>query len=349
MGPVERTACLPVTEDVAWIPVDDPSAVGAARRQINRLATRLGYPATRVAEIELAVTEIGTNAHKHASAGVLLLRSIRSAATGVVEIVAFDSGPGIEDLSLAHTDGQSTAGSLGLGLGMLARLADSYDIASRPGQGTVLVTRFLPERDVPPPPRETVVGLTRPIAGEEICGDAYAVRRGPDQLLLMLCDGSGHGHLAASASRIAVETFCQSPATAPEQLLAQLHTAMRGSRGGAVAIARLDLVEGTIRFAGLGNVSAFVVADGDRRGMVSLPGIAGYQAGTIRAFDYPLPPGAGVVLHSDGLTDRWASETLELRPTRDPLLAAATLLRDAGRRRDDASVLLAMPPVRASG
>jgi anti-sigma regulatory factor (Ser/Thr protein kinase) len=347
---VDGAGCLPVAEDVAWIVVDDISAAGAARRQAGKLAGRLGYPPDRVAEIELVTTEVVSNVYKHAGGGMFVLRSVRHASHGVVEILALDAGDGIADLPQAFEDGRSTAGSLGIGLGTVARLADSYDIASGPGRGTVLLARFLPDRGVDAAPQGIAAGLTRPIEGETVCGDAYAIRRDPNapqRLWLMLCDGSGHGPLAASAAQAAVGAFCRSASPAPERLLHQVHDELRGSRGAAVAVAELDFAANTVRFAGLGNIAAFVVADGRKHGMVSLPGIAGYQASAIRAFDYALPEGATLVLHSDGLTDRWAAGDLDRRPAANPLVSAASLLRDAGRRHDDASVLLAVAPAKA--
>jgi hypothetical protein len=53
-----------------------------------------------------------------------------------------------------------------------------------------------------------------------------------------------------------------------------------------------------------------------------------------------------VVLHSDGLTERWTAENRSRLFSRDSLLIAATLLRDAGVRKDDAGVLVARPPDR---
>jgi len=47
-----------------------------------------------------------------------------------------DQGAGIADLAQAMTDGYSTAGSLGLGLGGARRLVSEFDIVSCPGQGT---------------------------------------------------------------------------------------------------------------------------------------------------------------------------------------------------------------------
>ena len=78
--------------------------------------------------------------------------------------------------------------------------------------------------------------------------------------------------------------------------------------------------------------------------MTSLPGIVGHQRPEIREFEYRLPPGAVVVLHTDGLTDRWELTPYPGLLDRQPVLVAATLMRDAGRRRDDAGVLVAKAP-----
>lgn len=338
-------ACLPFVEDVAWLHVDEAVAVGQCRRVATSLADRLGFNATRAAEVGLAVTEIGTNLYRHAQQGTMLVRSVRGSTQTAVEVVAVDSGPGIVDLDLAWRDGESTAGTLGVGLGAVARLSDSSAISSRPGRGTVLVARFHPRRSpMAELPVEATAGLTRAIGGEDVCGDAYAIRRDTDRLTLMLCDGSGHGPLAASAARAAVRVFCEQSAARPEDMVERIHKALHGTRGGALAVADIDLAGRSVRFAGLGNIAAAVVVDGQKKGMISVPGVAGYQARTIRAYDYPLPANAAVVMHSDGLTERWTPDVVDGMLLGNPLLVAATLLRDAGVRRDDASVLVASTP-----
>ena len=51
---------VPAIEDVAWLRLDEPSAVGGARRAVEQLATQLGAAEVRAAEIGLAVTEIAS-------------------------------------------------------------------------------------------------------------------------------------------------------------------------------------------------------------------------------------------------------------------------------------------------
>jgi hypothetical protein len=73
-------------------------------------------------------------------------------------------------------------------------------------------------------------GITRPINGEAMCGDAYAVRVTDGSTFLMLCDGSGHGPLAATASREAVRVFHGIENPTPETALRQIHRALSGTR-----------------------------------------------------------------------------------------------------------------------
>ncbi|MFS8096955.1 SpoIIE family protein phosphatase [Lentzea alba] len=335
---------LPLVRDLVWLQVEEHVQVGRIRRTATALAEKLGFSGTRTAEIGLAVTEIGTNLHKHAQRGAVLIRSARDHEVAAVEIIAMDRGPGIGDLGLAWQDGQSTAGTLGLGLGAVERLASKCAMTSRPGLGTVLFARFLASaRGGPDWGTDVAAGVTRPIGGQEVCGDAYAVRREPDRLVLMMCDGSGHGPLAAFASDAAVRLFREMPAVPPEEVVARVHAALRGTRGGAVGVADIDLVARTVRYAGLGNIAAAVLGEGRKQGMISVPGVAGHQARTIRAFDYVLPDNAVVVLHSDGLTERWGVDHGSDLDSDLPVLIATTLLREAGVRNDDACVLVGKP------
>ena len=71
-------------------------------------------------------------------------------SNGVAEIVARDTGPGIEDIEWACRDGTSTANewirSLGFGAGMglvnARRVADHFEIASSAEKGTTIRCRF---------------------------------------------------------------------------------------------------------------------------------------------------------------------------------------------------------------
>jgi anti-sigma regulatory factor (Ser/Thr protein kinase) len=335
---VNRSLVAQAPGDLRWVRVEDPSAAAACRSAALALASRLEFPAARTDQLTLAVTEAATNLHKHASQGSMLLRIARPDGRPGIEMVTIDAGPGFRDAAAAQRDGHSTSGTLGIGLGAIRRLADFCDLYSVPGQGTALVARFWP---APHPGALPYAGLVRPITGETECGDIFGAVETQGTLTGVLCDGLGHGPLAASAAAEAVAAVLDDPAGEPAVLIERAHRRMAHTRGGAVAVVQ---VTGQVAwFAGLGNITAVILAEGARKGMLSVPGIAGHQARTIRQFEYAVPPGAAVILHSDGLSGRWEPAALPGLNARDPLVVAATLLAQAGSRRDDAGVLVLKP------
>ncbi|MEU8192708.1 ATP-binding SpoIIE family protein phosphatase [Microbispora amethystogenes] len=320
-------------EDV-WVRATDPSVIGAVRRSAVALATAAGFDQNRTGQVAVAVTEAVSNLVKHAEDGVVLVRA-HVERPGVVELVAIDRGPGIADLARALRDGFSTSGTLGIGLGAIARMASAWDVHSMPGRGTVLVTHFT--ADGPPEPPLRASGIRRPIGEETVCGDSYAVVDTGGVITAVLCDGLGHGAAAAYASREAVRIFLDDPLAPPVAALERVHRGLGHTRGGAVAVVRVE--RETVSYAGLGNISGWIAHAEGRQGMISLPGIAGHKGRRPQQYEYALPSHATVVLHSDGLTDRWDPASFPGLFARTPAVIGATLLRDAGSRRDDACVV----------
>lgn len=318
-----------------WFRVAGPSTAAAARSATATMAHRLGFSAERSDETVLAVSEAASNLDKHARDGSLLVQACFDGDVAGIELVTIDAGPGVADIKAAVRDGHSTAGTLGVGLGAIRRIADFAALFSMLGHGTALVARFWPQ---PRTPEVKSAGLIRPISGETECGDAFAVLFAGEVATGVLCDGLGHGPLAAKAARQALAAVLDSPVGDPAALLRRAHERMASTRGGAVAIVQTD--GQVVRFAGLGNVAGWILSGDTRSGLTSVPGIAGHQARSIRQFEYPLPPGAAIVLHSDGLSSRWDVRHLPGLAACDPLVIAASLLAEAGAHRDDAGILV---------
>ncbi|MFC3503750.1 SpoIIE family protein phosphatase [Micromonospora krabiensis] len=322
-----------------WFRVESSSTGSTVRRAAERLAGELELGEAGTADLAIVVAELTSNLVKHAEDGMLLLRPVRRHRDAGVELIAVDSGPGMADLTLSSRDGHSTVGTLGIGLGAIVRQASWFDGYSLPGRGTVLTVQVWPS-GAPEP--DWAAGLTRPITGETVSGDGFAIRVADGRRQVLTSDGLGHGPLASAASDAAVAAFHAAPAGSPGVVVQHLHRAMSHTRGAALAVAELDPAAEVLRFAGLGNIAAHLVAPGDRRrGLVSLPGIAGHQRPTIREYDYPFESDARLVMHSDGVSDRWQLDDYPGLAERSPLVMAATLLRDGGVRRDDACVVVA--------
>ncbi|MFF0231396.1 SpoIIE family protein phosphatase [Micromonospora sp. NPDC005254] len=327
----------PVTDSGIWFRVEAGSTASAVRRAAERLGEQIEMGAARIADLAIVAAELTSNLVKHADNGVLLLRPVRRAGQAGVELVAIDSGPGMADLAVSSRDGHSTTGTLGIGLGAIVRQASWFDGYSLPGRGTVLAVQVWPAEPAQP---SWAGALARPISGETVSGDGYAVRIADGRHQVLVSDGLGHGPLAAAATEAALAAFRDAPASPPAAVVSHLHRSMSHTRGAALAVA--ELAAGVLHYAGLGNISGVIVeGDGQRRGLVSLPGIAGHQRPTVRGYDYPFGPGARLVMHSDGVADRWRLTDYPGLAERSPLVMAATLLRDAGVRRDDACVLVA--------
>ncbi|GIF26969.1 TorS-related protein [Paractinoplanes tereljensis] len=339
----DTVASLPegLLDGGSWFRVEAAATASAARRAAERLAAELGLPENRTADLSIVTAEAAGNLVKHADQGTLLVRTVRTELQAGVEIIAIDHGPGMADLARSVGDGHSTAGTLGIGLGAIVRQSSWSDLHSVPGKGTVLVAQVW---SADPPAPAWAAGLTRPLTGESVSGDAYAVREVGGRYQLLMCDGLGHGGLAAAASHEAVRAFAETPAAPPAAVVEVLHRRLNHTRGAALAVAELDPTAGLVRYAGLGNISGTVISPNGRRGMISLPGIAGHQRRQIREYDYPITPDSIVLMHSDGVVDRWNVADYPGLLHRSPTVIAATVLRDAGTRRDDAGVLVARLP-----
>jgi anti-sigma regulatory factor (Ser/Thr protein kinase) len=323
-----------------FLRIDDPSLVAESRRLATVVAQREGLPQNRIANIAIIVSELASNLLKHAQGGELHIAPLSGRGEAGVEILSIDRGPGISHVSECLNDGHSTTGTSGTGLGAVRRLSDEFDIFSQPGKGTIIVSQIR----MTPAARglRIEIGLaSRPVTGETVSGDAWAVRNGDDSALILVADGLGHGALAADASRAAVDAFNRSAEESPGILVQVLHRALHGTRGAAVAIASVDFSLGRVRFAGLGNIAGVIVGSSKLQAMVSHNGTAGYEMRQIKEYVYPWTEGSALVMHSDGLSTHWTAAAVPSFNRQHPSVMAAFLYREAGRERDDACIIVA--------
>jgi len=320
-------------------PVTESSGIAAVRRAGNTLAGTLGFNETAAGKAALVITEAATNVLKHAGSGDVLLRPLERDGTHGMEILAIDNGPGFASLDLAMRDGMSTAGSYGVGLGAMQRVADEFDLYTDRNHGTVL--RMAVWAAAAPSTPWTIGAVCLPLPSELACGDAWAAAGRDAELLLMVADGLGHGPEAALASQAAVALADARASFAPEALLQRAHAALRGTRGAALAVACLNLAEGTLRFAGIGNISVSLHAASTSRHLVSHNGIVGSNMRKVQEFQMDFGDDDILIMHSDGLATRWDLERYPGLLRHHPSLIAAVLYRDHARHRDDVSVVVA--------
>jgi anti-sigma regulatory factor (Ser/Thr protein kinase) len=320
--------------------IDDPSRVAEGRRMATLLAEGEGLPPEAVAKAAIVASELGSNLLKHAKRGELHVSGLSGRGARGLEIVSIDRGPGMANVQDSIRDGHSTTGTSGTGLGAVRRLSDEFEILSEPGKGTILVSQILGKDRGEGSPAFRLGLAERPVSGETVSGDSWAVRLRDDAALLMLADGLGHGMFAHEASRAAAEAFSQSAEESPAKLLQVMHGALRGTRGAAIAVARVEFGAARVRFAGLGNIAGSVISDGKLHAMVSHNGTAGYEARQFREFVYPWTKDSVIVLHSDGLSASWNPAAFPGLLRQHPSMIGALLYREFARERDDACILV---------
>ncbi|MFI9151004.1 SpoIIE family protein phosphatase [Streptomyces sp. NPDC053367] len=340
----------------AWdVPVHDSTRVRDVRVAAEAACREARLDAHRTANAALVATELATNLLKHAGGGRVVVNLVDGPGADrspAVQLVSLDHGPGIADVATALRDGFTTASaaSLGAGLGTCRRIAGAFDLYSVRGRGTLVLARI----DPAPAPRRVPAragGINIPLAPAEHSGDDWTWARSGPLLTLMLADGLGHGAKAAEASAAAVEELHRSAHLPPADILRRLDTALRPTRGAAVAVAQLDSGTGRLSFAGVGNAGARLRTDDGWRPLVSHPGIVGAALpANVPVQREPWTARSLLVLHSDGLPGRWTPPEEPHLLTSDPALIAAAVLRDASSAasptRDDTSVAVLAPECR---
>jgi len=286
--------------------LDDASQVGHARRVVQKLAEQQGFDAADAGRAALVATELASNVLKHAARGELHLRV------------------------LAH-------GDQGIGLGAVSRLAQVFDVHTD-AQGAVVLARVYKQDGTP---KDIRLGVSQhSLHDDPACGDTWHVTLGEQRVSALLIDGLGHGEEAERAAKAGAQAFAQSPFSAPQQLLGELHQAMAGTRGGAVAIAQYEGARDSVAFIGIGNIGATLVGGERPRGLASHPGIVGGQYRKGQVFDYAHVKGNLLIMFSDGLQSRWNLQAYPGLVLRHPAVIAAVLHRDFCRGRDDVTVLV---------
>jgi len=176
---------------------------------------------------------------------------------------------------------------------------------------------------------------SRPCPGQRVCGDAVAVLQDEAALLVAVIDGVGHGPEAHAAAEAARRTILESPNERPATLLCRCHEALRGTRGAAVGIVRIDR-EGRGSFAGVGDV-ALATRSRSPLCFASHAGIVGLRMRKVVERAFECRSGDLLCVFSDGLTSGLSLNEVDCARLD---VWAPTLLERHGRKTDDAALAL---------
>lgn len=326
--------------------MNDPSQVGEARRHVARLAAELAFGEVAAGQLAIIATELGNNLVRHASGGQLLVAAVGQGDELAIELLSVDDGPGMQDVQRCLTDGYSTSGTPGSGLGAVRRLSAEFDLYSQPGAGTVILSRVRQGSGPLSPdtrraaPVFQLAGVCLAAPGETVSGDGWIACIDAQRCALFVADGLGHGPQAAEASDAALAIVERHGLSDPAELIERLHAGLRSTRGAAVALLQLDAAASRLAFCGAGNVVGRLISGSADKSMATQHGTAGLQVRRAQPMHGDWPEHTVVVLHSDGLASRWSLADAPGLLRCHPAVIAGWLARRHTRGRDDVTVVV---------
>jgi len=333
----------PVPAEPQAITVAHVVEVNHARDAASNLAAELGFAPAECHELALVATELASNLVKHASRGKILLSPVQRSSQIGLRIESEDNGPGIPDVEQALTDGYSTAGSLGIGLGIVNRLMDDLEFYSNAQTGLRIVChRWLRPQTGGLIAKGMAFGVaTRSCKLLPENGDAFVVKQWEGHSLAGIIDGLGHGQFAQRASHAAryyVEQHFDQPL---DGLFRGVERACRATRGVVMALARFDLAGQKVTIANVGNVEVRLIGSAEKFRPMVRRGIIGLNAPRPAPTEHPWTSTDLLIMHSDGLRSHWSWDEFSSLAREEPGVIASRLLRALGKIEDDATVIVA--------
>ena len=304
------------------------------------MAGDTGFVERDIEGIVLVAGELAANLVHHATEGRMILTPVQENGRSGVQLETVDAGPGIRDVDRALTDGYTTRGSLGYGLGTVNRLMDELDISGgREGRGTHLTCRrWVRSQKVATSGCPLSFGAaTRRHPKMDLNGDAFVIRKWDQSALVAVIDGLGHGqfaHRAAEKAREFVEGHCDRPL--PDIFRGAGHNC-RATRGVVMAVARFDWGEARLTYAGIGNIEVRVIGPTTPMRFPIRRGIVGLNAPAAPVSAHDWDPDWSMVLHTDGLTTKWRWEDLDNVAEDSAMAISQALVHRFAKVSDDAT------------
>lgn len=179
----------------------------------------------------------------------------------------------------------------------------------------------------------------RPLHGQAKAGDDCLVKVFAHGALVAVVDGLGHGEEAAAAAAKVVATLDDSI----PQLVKRCHERLLGTRGAVMSLAWFHAAEGTMTWAGVGNIEGMLLcrtADAGcvRERLLARAGVVGEHLPALRASSFPIAPGDTLIVTTDGIEGGVAEQ---VRVDGSPQKTADRILAAHARDTDDALVLVA--------
>ncbi|PWU12869.1 MAG: hypothetical protein C5B50_20675 [Verrucomicrobia bacterium] len=339
-APSANSSTLP---EPIGLQISAPVEAKAATSAAAKFAAALQFSEKECHEIELTVSELASNLLKHGDGGTLQFIPLQQQNQHGIQIVSQNQSRSSADLERALTDGFSTRGTLGAGLGAINRFMDSVEFQPSARSGLRIVCRRWVRPDTgnlrERPLEFAAATRSWRLAAEN--GDAFVVQQWDGHALAGVIDGLGHGsgaQRAAMAARQYLEHHFDQPIDA---LFRGVERACRATRGVVMCVARFDLLRQTLQLAGIGNIEVRLLGSSAPFKFVIRRGVLGMASAPKPVVSqHAWTPECVLVMQSDGVKNNWQPDEVKSIPGNNPVLIAKHLLDRYGTMNDDSTVLV---------
>lgn len=134
---------LEIVSDKSWIlletcPIQNEYDIVKARQLVRQFAKEAGMGIVDQTRITTAVSELFRNMFMYAGGGEVTIEKAEIDERDSLVITCKDTGPGIENVEMAMTDGYTSGQGMGYGLPGAKRLVDRFEISSVVNKGTIV-------------------------------------------------------------------------------------------------------------------------------------------------------------------------------------------------------------------
>ena len=289
---------------------DKQSIEGAINIAIQE-AKKIGFNNLDCNLIASAVSEIATNILKYANSGGLMKINIFDNLKGI-RFEFTDTGPGIENIDDAMTDGFSVdSTSLGVGLGAAKRAMDFFNIESGKSGTTVIMNKWLPISKL-----KIDYGVASlPDINYSFNGDGYVLKEyGGDCILAGIIDGLGEGEKAWKTTQIVKEVIYGNYMYPLDIIIKSCESAIKNKipdSGAAIGLIRIE--PDKIYYSGLGDTFANIYSE-ESINLNSQQGIVGtFEMPKIKTVIKENNNNCTIILCTDGIKNYFTHETIPLQ------------------------------------
>jgi phosphoserine phosphatase RsbX len=182
---------------------------------------------------------------------------------------------------------------------------------------------------------------SRPLPGhkESECGDIGLFREYEQKVFIGLADVLGHGKDARRIALIIKHYLEKNYGKKLTEIIQGLHAKIIHSRGAVIAVCRLDIMTGELKYVSIGNIVLRKFGSSSVR-IVSRSGIIGYVLPPLNKEIMQLYDGDILVLHTDGIKSYFELSDYPELLGDDAKTVATHIISQFAKEEDDAACVV---------